>query len=90
MTVSSLTGSPANGSIWCIMVKRRVRPGKRRFTVTLDADTYGRLKALVDSHDPPLTLNYGVQYAVKLLMERAEDPQAAFNFADPTRRKGEK
>lgn len=68
------------------MVKKRARTEKRRFTVTLDADTYERVRALVESHDPPLTLNYGVQYAVKLLLERAADPQAVFSFADPARR----
>ena len=68
------------------MVKKRAQPARRRFTVALDADAYSRLKTLVDSHDPPLTLNYGVQYAVKLLLDRAQDPQAVFNFADPTRR----
>ena len=69
------------------MVKKRAKAEKRRFTVTLDAEMYGRLKALVKSHEPPLTLNYGVQFAVKLLLERAQDPQAVFSFADPTRRK---
>ena len=68
------------------MVQKRARIEKRRFTVTLDADVYDRLKVLVDTHEPPLKLNYGVQYAVKLLLERAEDPQVVFNFADLTRR----
>lgn len=54
--------------------------------MTLDADVYDRLKVLVHTHEPPLKLNYGVQYAVKLLLEQAEDPQVVFNFADPTRR----
>jgi len=68
------------------MVRKRAQPEKRRFTVTLDADTYERLKTLVANHDPPLTFSYGVQYAVKLLLERAADPQAVFGFGDPTRR----
>ncbi|MCH8805432.1 MAG: hypothetical protein IH986_05025 [Planctomycetes bacterium] len=58
--------------------------------MTLDADMYDRLKTLVETHEPPLTLRYGVQYAVKLLLERAQDPQAVFSFADPTRRRREK
>ena len=72
------------------MVQKRASTKKRRFTVTLDVNTHDRLKALVNSHDPPLTLNYGVKYAVKLLLERAEDPQAVFRFADPTHRKDER
>lgn len=72
------------------MVRKRAQTEKRRFTVNLDADTYHRLKTLVESHEPPLTLNYGVQYAVKLLLERAQDPQAVFSFADPTRRRRER
>ena len=70
------------------MVRKRARLNKTRFTVTLDVDSYARLKALMSNHDPPLTLNYGVQFAVKLLLERAGDPQKVFDFADPTRRKG--
>ena len=77
----------ADGSIWCIMVKKRAQPLRRRFTTSLDADSYRRLRALADEHDPPLSLNYVMQYAVKLLLARAEDPQEVFDFADPTRRK---
>ena len=72
------------------MVRKRARLEKSRFTVTLDVDSYARLKALVENHDPPLTLNYGVQFAVKILLDRAGDPQEVFDFADPTRRKGER
>lgn len=90
MQYSSLTEQHDDGSIWCIMVRKRVRSGKTRFTVTLELDSYARLKELVENHDPPLTLNYGVQFAVKLLLERAGDPQKVFDFADPTHRKGEK
>ena len=70
------------------MVRKRVRTEKSRFTVTLDAGSYTRLKALVENHDPPLTLNYGVQFAVKLLLDRAGDARKVFGFADPTCRKG--
>ena len=72
------------------MVRKRARPEKSRFTVTLDVDSYARLKALVENHDPPLTLNYGVRLAVKLLLDRAGDAQEVFDFADPARRKGER
>ena len=84
---SSLTLLAADGSIWCIVVSKRARTARRRFTVTLDADMYDRLKTLVESHEPPLTFSYGVRYAVNLLLETADDPQAVFSFADPTRRK---
>lgn len=64
------------------MVGKRSRGAKRRFTVTLDEESYRRLKELVERHEPPLTLNYGVQFAVKLLLERAADRQTVFKFAD--------
>ena len=70
------------------MVKKRAT-GRRRFTITLDDVAYRRLKALAEEHDPPLSLNYVMQYATKLLLERADDSQSVFDFADPTRRKGQ-
>ena len=87
---SSLTKLRDDGVMWCIMVQKSARLGKSRFTVTLDVESYTRLKALVENHDPPLTLNYGVQFAVKLLLDRAGDRQDRFDFADPTRWKGER
>ena len=73
------------------MVKKRApaKAAHNRFTVTLDGPAYRRLKALAKKHDPPLSLNYVVKYAVKLLLQRADDSQFMFDFADPTRRKRE-
>jgi len=63
-----------------------VRPGSRsslrRFTVSLDTEEYSRLTQLIDQHKPPLTLQYAVRYAVRLLLRRADDPQFALRFGD--------
>ena len=37
---------------------------KKRFTVTLDAADYSRLRAIARDHRPPLPLRYVVQYAI--------------------------
>ena len=37
---------------------------KKRFTVTLDAAAYTRLRAIAQDHRPPLPLRYVVEYAI--------------------------
>ena len=56
---------------------------KRSFTVRLDEEDYERLEALANNHRPTLTKQYVVQYAIRLLLERAEDPQLRLRLGDP-------
>lgn len=55
----------------------------RRFTITLDESDYESLRMLAKGHRPPLTLQYVVQYAVRLLLERAQDPEFRERLRDP-------
>ena len=43
---------------------RKAQAKKKRFTVTLDATDYSRLRAIAQDHRPPLPLRYVVQYAI--------------------------
>lgn len=63
------------------------RPTVKRFTVSLEVEDYERLRALAEGHRPRLTLQYVIQYAVHLLLERAEDPQFVLRLGDPVHRK---
>ena len=67
------------------MVRRGGRSNLRRFTVSLDTEEYSRLTELIEQHKPPLSLQYAVRYAVRLLLRRADDPQFALRFGDPLR-----
>ena len=60
----------------------------KRFSVTLDRPDYKRLLSLAKGHDPPLSLRYVVEFAIKQLLRRAEDPQLTIDFGDPTRTGG--
>ncbi len=44
-------------------------PRKKRFTVTLDAADYSRLRAIARDHRPPLPLRYVVEYAIVSFLE---------------------
>jgi hypothetical protein len=66
---------------------RRGRVRHRRFTVTVDEEVHKRLMSLAREHKPPLSLTYVTQYALNLLLQRADDPQFVLDFRDPTRRK---
>lgn len=60
------------------MVQRRARRDSgqaKRFSVTVDAADYHRLVAFGQSHRPPLTLQFPVEYAIQKLLRDAEDPQ---------------
>ncbi len=57
-------------------------------TVTLDGEDYGRLRALADGHRPRMSLQYVVQYAIRLLLERTRDEGFREDLGDPS--KGER
>ncbi len=66
---------------------RHVRVRQKRFTVTVDETVYQRLATLAREHKPPLSLTYVTQFALNLLLQRAEDPKLVFELGDPTDRK---
>ncbi|MEQ8345115.1 MAG: hypothetical protein RLO22_21265 [Sneathiellaceae bacterium] len=63
-----------HGSQWCMMTKT---DGKKRFTISLEADDYDALRALAAGHRPPLSLQYVVNVAVKDLLEKHAARQLA-------------
>ncbi|MBX9787507.1 MAG: hypothetical protein K2Y37_01200 [Pirellulales bacterium] len=54
--------------------------------MTLDVAAYERLKTVAEGHDPPLSLTYVAQYAVKLFLKRLDDPQRLLEFKEQTQR----
>lgn len=56
---------------------------KRRLSVSLSEDDYNRLKTLADSRRPQLTMRYVVDYAIQLLLQKAEDPHFVAELGDP-------
>lgn len=56
---------------------------KKRLTVSLEEEDYERLRTLAEGHRPPLSLGYVVRYAVRLLLERNQDPQLSLELGDP-------
>ena len=51
-------------------VKKRSKKGfTKRFTVTLDAADYSRLRAIARDHRPPLPLRYVVEYAITSFLD---------------------
>lgn len=56
----------------------------KRFSVTLDADDYERLKKLCDSCRPPMSLRYVVGFAVRQFLDQAKDPKITRALTDPT------
>ena len=61
----------------------------KRISVTLDRQDYERLVSLANGHDPPLSLRYVVEFAIKQILRRAENAQLTIDFGDPTRTEGE-
>lgn len=55
----------------------------RRFTVSLPESEYESLRGLVEAHQPRLTMNYAVQFAVRQLLDRSGDRQLPLGFGDP-------
>lgn len=54
-----------------------------RFSVSLNASDYERLRALAEKRRPALTLQYVIEYALQLLFKAAEDPKVARAIGDP-------
>jgi len=75
------------GDPWCKMMamsqRRRSGAGRKRLTISFDQSDYDRLKELADSHRPRLTLQYVVEYAVQVLLERGQDPQFMRHIGTP-------
>jgi hypothetical protein len=61
---------------------------KKRFTVSLDAADYERLRALAAEHRPPLSLQYVVNYAIQEFLARADEAPLDVDLGDPL--KGER
>jgi len=55
----------------------------KRFTVSISEEDAERLRVLAENHRPPLSQSYVVRYAVRMLLDRAEDPQLSFQLGDP-------
>lgn len=55
---------------------------QKRFTVSLDNNDYEALRAIAESHRPPLKLQYVVNVAVKNLLERHAARQLTFPLDD--------
>ncbi|KTW16594.1 hypothetical protein ACX4MY_02000 [Roseomonas mucosa] len=55
---------------------------QKRFTVSLDISDYEMLRAIAESHRPPLKLQYVVNVAVKNLLERHAARQLTFPLDD--------
>lgn len=49
--------------------KGKKRPEMKRFSITLEIDDYRKMKSIAENHKPRLSLQYVVQYAVKLFLE---------------------
>ena len=68
------------------MVKSK-RPRKKtdikRFSVSLDEQDYKDLKALADNNKPYLSLQYVVQYAIQLFLERSKDSTFRAHLGNP-------
>lgn len=62
-----------------------VRPRRQRFSVSLPREDYERLVSLGESKRPRLTRSYLVEFAVRMLLERAADPGFTASLGNPTR-----
>lgn len=72
------------GADW--FMSRAPTPRKRRFSVTLTASDYDRLKAIASAHRPPLSLRFVAERAIIDLLQKSEDPQFALDLANPSPR----
>ena len=66
------------------MAETQERTEMKRFTVSLPQADYENLRTLVERQQPRLTMNYGVQFAVKMLLEAADERQLPLGFGNPT------
>jgi hypothetical protein len=71
------------------MVHMPARPPKarstHRFSVTLSAKDFRRLKRMADEQDPPLSLRYVVELAVKRFLKRPGDQSLVMKFGGTAR-----
>lgn len=70
---------------------RPSRGGRRetkRFTVTVEADDYRRLKALAETHRPRLSLQYVVNFAIQRLLQQTENRTGKDALGDPLDQEG--
>jgi hypothetical protein len=65
----------------------RKRTATVRLSISFSAEQHRELRALADRHDPPLSIQYLVQHAVKNLLKSASDPQMRLVFVT---KRGEK
>ena len=56
---------------------------KKRFTVTLDGSDYKRLQELATRSNPALSLQYVVNYAIRQLLDEAEDSRQVMDLGNP-------
>lgn len=74
------------GDSWCRMPPKRTNPkAQKRFTVTLGAHEYDELKAIAEEHEPPLTLRYVVEFALREFLSRSKDEDLRGRLSDPRR-----
>ena len=66
--------------------KRSSHMPKKRYSVSLELDDYERIKKLAVGQKPKLSIQYLTEYAIRLLLERAEDPQFHLELRDPLSR----
>lgn len=58
-------------------------PAMKRFTVSFEEDDYERLMSLAHDHKPKMSLGYVVQFAVRKLLESADDRQLRLELENP-------
>lgn len=55
----------------------------KRFSISLDEQDYRRLKTLVESSKPRLSLQYVVSFAIQELLRQVDDPQLRLSLGNP-------
>lgn len=71
-------------AFWCN--QRGPGMARKRYSVSIEIEDYERLKELAEGQKPRLTLQYLTEYAIRLLLERVEDPQFRLELRDPVSR----
>lgn len=64
---------------------QRIRKGRKRFSVSLSKDEYAQLIKIADSHKPPLTLQYLVNWSIQDLLNKAKEGQLDSVLGNPLR-----
>ena len=60
-----------------------MRPGIKRFTVSVPIADYEKLQKIAKRHRPELKLQYLVNWSIQRLLDRAEDPQLYLDLGNP-------